>query len=299
MDRTVAGLAIGANQPPAPGELEDVLNDVDLVVVENLCSIPLNVAAARELASVLAGRPAVLHHHDPPWQRTEWAHVRELPPTDPAWRHVVINELTRAQMDERGIVATTIYNAFDVHAPAGDRVSTRRMLGVDDTELLVSHPVRAIRRKGIPVAVELCERIDATYWLLGAPEDGYGPELEAVLERAGCRVLRHPMPHSPDLYTAADAVVFPSSWEGFGNPPVEAAIHMRPAAVGAYPVARELANLGFEWFDPASPEALARFLAEPDVALLERNRAVAREHFSLEVLREKLAALLDEAGWLP
>ena len=66
-------------------------------MVENLCTIPLNLPAARAVARALRGRRAVLHHHDPPWQRPAWAHVTELPPDDPAWRHVTINRLTEAQ----------------------------------------------------------------------------------------------------------------------------------------------------------------------------------------------------------
>ena len=50
VNRTVPGLAIGAEHPPQHGELADALADADLVVVENLCSIPLNLAAARLMA---------------------------------------------------------------------------------------------------------------------------------------------------------------------------------------------------------------------------------------------------------
>jgi glycosyltransferase involved in cell wall biosynthesis len=102
-----------------------------------------------------------------------------------------------------------------------------------------------------------------------------------------------------DTYAAADAVVFPSTWEGFGNPPIEAALHRRAAAVSHYPVAEELREFGFEWFDPDDPVTLDRFLRAPDDTLLERNHAIAVEHFSFERMAADLRAVLDDAGWLP
>jgi mannosylglucosylglycerate synthase len=298
VDRTVAGLAIGATVPPSPGELEEALA-ADLVVVENLLTIPMQLEASRAVAAVLRDRPALIHHHDPPWQRDRYAHITELPADDPAWRHVTINELTRRQMAERGIDAVTIYNGFDPDPPLGDRGSVRRRLDVADDELLLVHPVRAIARKGVPDAVALCEALDATYWLVGPAEEGYHDELDAVLSRARCRVLREGSLGAAEFYAAADAVVFPSTWEGFGNPPVEAATHRLPAAVGEYPVAAELRALGFRWFGCDDPAPLAAFIASPDPALLDHNQAVVRTHLSLDVMAERLARLLDEAGWMP
>ncbi len=301
VDRTVAGLRLDASGPPPYSEVEAALADADLVVVENLCTIPLNLPAALVVADVLRGRPAILHHHDPPWQRAHLAHVTELPPTDDAWRHVTINRRTEAEMADRGIGATTIYNGFDTdHRPdpaARDRV--RAQLGVGPHERLALHPVRAIPRKNVPAAIALCEAIDATYWLAGPAEDGYGPELDRVLAAARCRVVRGSLPHGPDLYAAPDLVVFPSTWEGFGNPPVEAAICGLPAVVGRYPVADELRALGFEWFDVGDAAAVAAFLDAPDAALLARNRAVAAAHLSLDVLARNLRDLLERAGWMP
>ncbi|MGH9186464.1 MAG: glycosyltransferase [Acidimicrobiales bacterium] len=297
------GLAMGATTPPTASELVGALADVDLVVVENLCTIPLNLAAARVLARVLRGRPAILHHHDPPWQRPHLAHVTELPPDDPGWLHVTVNRLTQRELADRGIVATTIYNGF-AEPPPADREATRTSLGITDSTRLVIHPVRAIPRKNVPAALALAGALDATYWLLGPAEDGYGPELEAVLRRARCPVLFRPSPTGSvhDAYAAADVVAFPSTWEGFGNPPIEAALHRRPAAVGVYPVAQELRTFGFRWFDPGDPAALRQYLSAPAgerAALLDHNRAVAVEHFSEERMAADIERLLRGAGWLP
>ncbi len=231
VDRLVPGLGIGQPEGPDPDRFAAAVADVDLAVVENLCTIPLNLPAARTVARTLAGRPAILHHHDPPWQRKRFASVTELPAHDPGWRHVVINRLTAEQFAQRGIEATVIYNGFDTHRPEGDRTAMRA--------------------------------------------------------------------RTPDIYAAADLVVFPSVWEGFGNPPVEAAIWRRPCVVGSYPVAQELAEFGFLWFSPDRLDEVRTFLRHPDAGLLDQNQAIAQQHFSLERVRSDLVALLDEAGWLP
>ena len=102
-----------------------------------------------------------------------------------------------------------------------------------------------------------------------------------------------------DFYAAADVVAFPSTWEGFGNPPIEAAIFRKPAAVGHYPVAAELRRMGFRWFDPEDVAPLRRFLREPDESLLDHNQQLARRRLSHDSMRAQLRSLLASAGWLP
>ena len=282
--------------------VEVALADAELVVVENLGTIPMNLPAARAVARARAGAPTLWHHHDPSWQRVRYADVDELPRDDAAWRHVAINDLTRDQLRARGIDAVTVRNGFDVHAAPGDRAGERERVGLADDELVVVHPVRAVPRKEIPTAVAVAEALGATYWLTGPAEEDYGEALQAILEgarRRGVRVVHRPSGSIADLCAAADVVAFPSSWEGFGNPPVEAAIHHRPAVVGRYPVAEELRGLGFRWFDPSDTEGLRRWLAHPDEALLEHNAEVARRHLSLEGMAAGLRSVIDEAGWSP
>ena len=300
VDRRLPGLAIAAPEPPSDAELGAALADADLVVVENLCTIPLNLPAARAVSRVLRGRPAVLHHHDPPWQMEHHAHVTELPPDDGAWRHVTINALTQREFVARGIAATLIYNGFDPEPRTGDRDKTRASLDVANGERLFIHPVRAIPRKNVPGAVRLAEALHASYWLLGRAENGYDGELARVLAGATCRVITASNPGDmADAYAAADAVLFPSTWEGFGNPPIEASLHRRPTAVGTYPVAGELRAFGFRFFDPDRPRGLDAFLLDPDERVLDHNQHLARTHFSFERMTADLERLLAEAGWLP
>jgi mannosylglucosylglycerate synthase len=297
-DRLLPGLAMdGDAGPDLPGRLAEALDGVDLVVVENVCSLPRNPGAAAALAGNLAGRPAILHHHDLAWQRG-FGDLPGWPPDDPAWRHVTINELSRKELAERGLAATCVYGGFPLPGPARPRLA-RKLLGVARDRRLLLQPTRAIARKNVPAGLAMAEALGADYWLTGPEEDGYGQELARLLAATPCRVHRR-VPDRltmDDAYAASDAVVFPSTWEGFGVPPVEAALRCRPVAVGDYPVAAELAAFGFSWFPADDPAPLGAFLDRPDLDLLAHNRAVALRHFTIDALVERLARLLREAGW--
>jgi len=305
VDRLVPGLAIDATAPPSAGAVTDALAGVDLVVVENLLTIPLNLPASRVVAAALRGRPALLHHHDPPWHRARFAHVTELPADDPSWRHVAISRLAATELAERGIRADVVYNAIELDDAAGtdDVAALRDRLGADPRRPLLLHPVRAIERKDVPRALALTTAVDGTYWLPGPAEEGYGATLETVLAAATVPVRRMPFAHDERsaAYAAADAVLYPSTWEGFGIPPLEAAVHRRPVVVGDYPVAAELRALGFRWLPADDAEPLRRALAEP-AALdddLSHNDALVRRHFSMAGLEAALAEILGRAGWRP
>ena len=176
-------------------------------------------------------------------------------------------------------------------------------MGLPHDHLVVGHPVRAIDRKNVPAAVALAERLGATYWLLGPAEEGYGPELDRVLGAARCPVVHHPWPDAEGIYLAVDHITFPSTWEGFGNPPLEASLYRRTVSVGDYAVAGELRSFGFDWFSPSDVDGIRTASSTPTSRTRSPgrtgNQRIARESFSIDRMAVDLAAVLDEAGWSP
>jgi hypothetical protein len=288
-----------------PDALAAAIAGSDLVVVENLCSLPLNETAAETTAEVLDrhdGR-VLFHHHDLPWERSHLAHLDAFPPRRPNSLHVTINEGASRALATRGIDSVTIRNAFDLDPAPGDRAPTRASLGFSDDETVVVQPTRAIPRKEVARGLRFTEEVagmlgtPVTFWLTGPAEDGFGPELERVLAAAKVPVARGRAPRRADMYAASDAVVFPSSWEGFGNPVVESVVARRPIAVATYPVLEELLDLGFHLFSVDEPEALVSYLRAPDLDQLEANRSVAQRNFDLRDLPGRIADAFGTVGW--
>jgi glycosyltransferase involved in cell wall biosynthesis len=291
---------------PDPSELASVLDAGDLTVVENICSLPLNLSASRAVADSL-GRTrsrVVLHHHDLPWQRPQTEGITDLPPRPTGALHVTINALSRAELAQRGIDAVEIANAFAIDAPEGSRAPTRRELGFDDADIVVLQPARAIPRKNVLGAIRYVEALaelvaprPVRFWLTGPAEDGYETVLDQLLTACRVPVTLGLGPGPADAYAAADVVVFPSTVEGFGNPVIESVIARRPLVVGHYPVLDEILAHGFELFALDEPEAVAKFLADPDPARLERNVTRARLHYALADLPARIDGAFREHGW--
>lgn len=295
-DILLPGLCIDADAPPSNEELTSALSGADLVIVENLCSLPLNVAARDALYAVLEERTALFHHHDLPWQR---AHLADQsgPLDAPDWHHVTINDLSRRQLHERGIPAITLMNSFDCNPPRGDRERTRNAVNIT-SEILVLLPTRAIPRKNIKGALQLCASLGAVLWILGPTEDGYDEELAELLTASSVE-LRRGVPDAVsihDAYAACDVVVMPSTWEGFGNPVLESVTHRRALSVYPYPVLNEIESYGFEFFDLDEVSEIKEFLSNPDEDSYERNLNVAGQYFNVRDLPNRLEKLLAGIG---
>jgi glycosyltransferase involved in cell wall biosynthesis len=295
-DMLIPGLALDACRPPGRRELAAALAEMDVVVLDNMCSLPMNRVAGEAVAGYLAGRRALLRHHDLPWERERYAEVSTWPPDDPAWGHVTISEYARRSLAaHRGIAATTIYHGFIERPRPRQRGLVRRRLRIPPRCPLILQPTRAIARKNVDLGLSFAAALGGAYWLTGPAEEGYQQVLEGLLRDAPVPVRRR-LPMGTGMagaYAACDVVVLPSSWEGFGLPLIESALHRKPIAVGEFPVARELAAFGFRWFGLADPGPLRAFLADPDPALLDHNEAIARRHFGFDALVRRLGRLLS------
>jgi glycosyltransferase involved in cell wall biosynthesis len=294
------------DSPPAPDELAAAIAGADLVIVENLCSLPINPdasAAAAEVLSAHDGR-VVFHHHDLPWQRAGLPTPAGIPPHRPDSLHVTINDHSRTQLENRGFNATTLRNAFDLDPVRGDRAATRAEFGFAPDDVVLLQPTRAIPRKNVPAAVAFADELARRepprpyrLWITGPAEDGYDDVFARLVSSSTVPVTVGRATSAPDAYAAADLILFPSTCEGFGNPVIESIAHRRAIAVGHYPVLDELRGFGVELLSIDDHDRVEAWLRTPDAAMLERNVELVRPHCSLEDLPRRIESAFRATGW--
>lgn len=107
-----------------------------------------------------------------------------------------------------------------------------------------------------------------------------------------------------DLYRSSAAVVFPTLFEGFGLPVLEAMERGCPVLCSDIPVLREVGGDAVVFFDPTDPAAIARTIESSlaDRALLDEKRRQGYEQatiFSWPSHAEHMATTLREAAHLP
>src|SRR5262249_3231589 len=157
--------------------------------------------------------------------------------------------------------------------PLGDRAATRAAFGFADDDFVLLQPARAIERKNVPGALRFAQQLhgilpelDLRLWVSGPAEDGYAPVLDRIIERSALPITIGRAATAHDAYAASDVVVFPSTWEGFGNPVVESVAYRRACVAYPYPVLAEIVAAGIRVFSTQQPEGIAKFLADsPEV----------------------------------
>ncbi len=149
-----------------------------------------------------------------------------------------------------------------------------------------------LARRGHNVRLILTCRID--------PETSpYQRRTARIMEAEGVRdrvemLGPHPYAYMPQIYEAADVVVWPTFAESFGHPLLEAMATAKPIVASALDVKREMAGdaaLYFDTFDPRDfADKVEEALRPETVRVLTANGAVRAGDFSW---RQHVASFID------
>jgi len=252
---------------------------------------------------------------------------QNFPPDLPSVRHVVINSLAQRDLQIfRHLDAFVVPNIFDYDTPAPGfddyNQDFREAMGFSPYDWLFLQPTRVIARKGIDISFELLRRLReprARLIITHQASDEGMAYYRQLLHRAQAmnvevhylagfiedeRTTRNGRKSYTlwDVYPHADFVTYPTLYEGFGNALLEAVYFRKPVLVNRYSVyVADIAPLGFDFVEVdgwITDEAIAdvrRLLddAERRQEMVERNFALAREHFSYAVAEKRLREILE------
>lgn len=259
-------------------------NHLDLLVVENALTIPMNLPLGIALTGLIAelGINTIAHHHDFYWERQRYQSNSLLDMLDTAFpaklptiQHVTINTIAQRRLKERrGIDSGVIPNVHDFATPPpsldGYNRDFRKVLDLGEQDLFILQPTRVIQRKGIEMALELVYQLGLPsprlfithraqdegleYWRWLKREAGM-MHLDLRLidhligaERANAK--GHKIYSLWDAYLHADLITYPSTYEGFGNALLEAVYFKRLTVVNRYSVYNaDIGPLGFEFIE--------------------------------------------------
>jgi glycosyltransferase involved in cell wall biosynthesis len=253
---------------------------------------------------------------------------------DLAWRHdpggftrrgvrFFDRALELARQDARLVLCSSLATLEDAVTAGLDRDRLRHVpLGVRP-RLVSDDEIRTVRkrhdlrrpyvlsvgtvepRKNLPTLVEAFDglaRVGMDLVLVGP--QGWHEDLQAVVRPLGERA--RPLGFVTEgelatLYAGATAFAYPSSWEGFGLPVVEAMAHGAPVVTSAGTACAEVAGDAALLVDPkdagALGEALTRIVDDVDLAdRLRHDGRLRAAQFTWERTAELTAAAYHEAA---
>ena len=170
-----------------------------------------------------------------------------------------------------------------------------------DTTPLVLSVGTVERRKDLVTAVRAIARLDGARLISAGPLTPYVAEVRAEAERLGIADRVQLLGYVPDdrlleLYARASAFMFPSRYEGFGLPPLQALAAGVPVVASDIPVLREVLGNATHFATPGDAQgfasALASALGPGSVADADtaRGRLRARSH-SWRAVAERMVGL--------
>ncbi len=245
----------------------------------------------------------------------------------PTIQHVTLNTIAQTRLKaRRDIDSIVIPNIHDFATPPPGiddyNKDFRENLSLGEDELFILQPTRVLQRKGIEMAIELVYRLklpearlfithragdeglDYWHWLKREAQV-MGVQVQLIDHLIGNErdaIKGHKIYSLWDAYLHADIVTYPSLYEGFGNALLETVYFKKLTVVNRYPVYNaDIRPLGFKFIeldgfvDDKAVEDTRRLLKDQETvkAIVEKNYAIAEEHFSLEVLENKLKQVLE------
>ncbi|MCB0192202.1 MAG: glycosyltransferase family 4 protein [Anaerolineae bacterium] len=295
-------------------------NKLDVIIVENALTIPMNLALGVALTGLIAelGIDTIAHHHDLFWERQRYQtnNILDLldtafPAKLPTIQHVTINSIAQNRLkSRRGITSEVIPNVHDFATPPPEvdayNQDFREALNLGADELFILQPTRVIQRKGIEMALGLVSRLDIPkkqiFITHQASDEGleYWRWLkrEAGMVRVDLKLVDH-LIHTErstanghkiyslwDAYPHANLVTYPSIYEGFGNALLEAIYFNSLIVINRYPVYNaDIGPLGFEFVE------LDGFV---DDGAVEKTQALLADPEQVQEMAKKNYALAQE-----
>lgn len=312
------------------------LFSVEILIAENCLTIPMQIPLGVALTDFIAetGMPTIAHHHDFYWERSRFliSSIRDylemaFPPILPQIQHAVINSAARDQLAWRkGVSSIIVPNVIDFERipNQANPSKVRRVIGLDDDDILILQPTRVVPRKGIEHAITVVSRLeDPRCRLIISHESGDegGTYLEALMENAkdagvDLRLVETQIPdvidgvEQPlgdgeiglwDLYGAANLVTYPSLYEGFGNALLEAFYYRVPVLVNRYSIfIQDIEPKGFQavtmdgFVTAEVVNGIKSILTDPERRkdMVEHNFQLGNRFYSHALLRRRLQTLI-------
>jgi glycosyltransferase involved in cell wall biosynthesis len=183
------------------------------------------------------------------------------------------------------IPISVIHNGLDSHrfasVPESDLLAVRQKLALPDEFLLAVGHLES--RKNYPLLVDaialLRDRGRSCYLLIVGNDSGSGREIQERVESAklsGCVKLLSGLSDLEVrcLYKLSSLLVFPSSYEGFGIPILEAMAARCPMVLSDLPVFREITQNQGVYFPCCDTEQMAHAIEKVLSSSVERKRLV-------------------------
>jgi glycosyltransferase involved in cell wall biosynthesis len=259
-------------------------NQLDLIIVQNALTIPMNLPLGVSLTGLIAelGIDTIAHHHDFFWERQRYQTNAILDLLDtafpaklPSIQHVTINSIAEARLKaRRGIESIVIPNVLDYATPPPGindyNQDLREKLGIQGDDHFILQPTRVIQRKGIEMAIDVVKRLELSkpllyishrsddeglaYWRwLKRESSVMGVDVQLIDHLIGAErgtINGHKIYSLWDAYLNADLITYPSLYEGFGNALLEAVYFKKLTLVNRYPVYNaDIKPKGFEFIE--------------------------------------------------